>query len=82
MNTFLQLARCIVLLRIPPGTLIDAPAGARHLAHNRVAALEKGLVDIAMAITCEPSLVASFAESRQMTNSHPQRLNVTVHAQC
>jgi len=50
-------------------TFIDAPAGARHLAHGCVATLEKG-----ETIACELRLAVN-----QMTNSHWQRLNVSLH---
>jgi len=51
------------------GTLIVAPSGACHSAHSCVAALEKGVT-----IPFELRLAVN-----QMTNSHSQRLHVTVH---
>jgi hypothetical protein len=55
-------------------TLIAAPAGACHSAHSCVAALEKGEAGAAFGIPFALRLAVI-----RMTNSHSQRLNVTVH---
>ncbi len=70
MNSYLKNSSC---------TLIVAPAGARHLAHSRVAALEKGHIYKTMAIPCELRLAVLFNKAGQMTNSHSQPLYVTLH---
>ena len=46
-------------------TLIVAPSGARHLAHGRVAALEKACSYRTTGIACELRLAMS-----KLTNSH------------
>ena len=72
MNTLL--AKHMVFFRICVSTFIVAPAGARHLIHNCVTALNKGTT-----IACEPSLAAIVDEIEQMTSSHPHCLNGTAH---
>ena len=63
-----------IIIMTAHSTLIVAPAGAWHLAHSFVAALEKG-----MTIACELRLAMNQMTHKFIDKAHSQCLKVTVH---